>query len=30
MRKREKAKTLGERIRYGKLIDYYKNQIGWQ
>ena len=29
MRKREKAKTLGERIRYGKLIDYYKNQIGW-
>ena len=30
MRKREKAKNLGERIRYGKLIDYYKNQIGWQ
>jgi Na+/melibiose symporter-like transporter len=26
----EKSKTIGERIRHARLIDYYKHQIGWQ
>ena len=26
----EKSKTIGERIRHARLINYYKHQIGWQ
>ena len=30
MTKREKARTTGERIRYTKLVNYYKHQMGWE
>jgi len=30
MLKMEKARTIGDRLRYAKLIDYYRHQIGWQ
>jgi hypothetical protein len=29
MRKMEKAKVTGERMRHAKLVKYYKEQIGW-
>ena len=30
MTKREQARTTGERIRYTKLVNYYKHQMGWE
>jgi hypothetical protein len=30
MRKMEKAKVTGERMRHAKLVKYYKEQIGWE
>jgi hypothetical protein len=30
MIKLEKARTAGDRIKYVKLVNYYKHQIGWQ
>lgn len=30
MRKIDKASTTGERIRHTKLVNYYKQQIGWE
>ena len=30
MRKMEKSKVTGERMRHAKLVKYYKEQIGWE
>lgn len=30
MRKMEKSKAVGERMRHAKLVRYYKQQIGWE
>lgn len=30
MRKMEKARAVGERMRHAKLVRYYKQQIGWK
>ena len=30
MRKMEKSKVIGERMRHAKLVKYYKEQIGWE
>src|SRR5919204_5773484 len=30
MKKMEKAKGTGERIKHAKLVKYYKQQIGWE
>jgi hypothetical protein len=30
MKKMEKAKATGERMRHAKLVKYYKQQIGWE
>ena len=30
IRKMEKSKTIGERIKHVKLINYYRHQMGWQ
>jgi hypothetical protein len=29
VRKMEKSKAIGERMRHAKLVKYYKQQIGW-
>jgi len=26
----EKSKTMGDRLRHAKLVNYYRNQIGWK
>lgn len=30
MNRMEKSKTMGERIRHAKLVNYYRHQIGWK
>jgi Na+/melibiose symporter-like transporter len=30
MNKMEKSKTMGERMRHAKLVNYYRHQIGWK
>jgi Na+/melibiose symporter-like transporter len=30
MNRMEKSKTMGERIRHAKLVNYYRHQIGWR
>lgn len=30
MNKMEKSKTMGERMRHAKLVNYYRDQIGWK
>lgn len=30
MRRIEKARTTGDKIRHTKLVNYYKHQIGWE
>jgi hypothetical protein len=30
MKKMEKAKAIGERMKHAKLVKYYKQQIGWE
>jgi hypothetical protein len=30
MRKMEKSRMTGERMRHAKLVKYYKEQIGWE
>ena len=30
MNKMEKSKTMGERMRHAKLVNYYEHQIGWK
>lgn len=30
MRKADKARNTGERIRHTKLVNYYKHEIGWE
>ena len=30
MTRMEKSKTMGERMRHAKLVNYYRHQIGWK
>jgi Na+/melibiose symporter-like transporter len=30
MNRMEKSKTMGERMRHAKLVNYYRDQIGWK
>ncbi|HEY6883533.1 MAG TPA: hypothetical protein VI278_05800, partial [Nitrososphaeraceae archaeon] len=30
MNRMEKSKTMGERMRHAKLVNYYRHQIGWK
>lgn len=30
MMRMEKSKTMGDRLRHAKLVNYYRNQIGWK